>query len=92
MREGNGKSCGQRSLVGCCPEDSTEPDMTEATQYACMHQRRKWQPIPALLPGESQEERSLVGCLLWGCTDSDTTETTQQQQLQEYNVQDDIQN
>ena len=31
-----------------------------------MHWRRKWQPIPVLLPGESQGRRSLVGCLLWG--------------------------
>ena len=28
--------------------------------------RRKWQPTPVLLPGESQGQRSLVGCCLWG--------------------------
>ena len=28
--------------------------------------RRKWQPTPVLLPGESQGRRSLVGCRLWG--------------------------
>ena len=33
-----------------------------------MHWRRKWQPIPVFLPGESQEWWSLVGCHLWGCT------------------------
>ena len=38
--------------------------------------RRKWQPTPVPLPGESQEWRSLVGCRLWGLTESDTTETT----------------
>ena len=36
--------------------------------------RRKWQPTPVFLPGESQGQGSLVGCCLWGCTESDTTE------------------
>ena len=44
--------------------------------------RKKWQPIPVVLPGESQGQGSLVGCRLWGCTESDTTEATQQQQQQ----------
>ena len=39
-----------------------------------MHWRRKWQPIPVFLPGESQGRRSLVGCRLWGRTESDMTE------------------
>ena len=47
-----------------------------------MHWRRKWQPTPVFLPGESQGQGSLVGCLLWGRTQSDTTEATQQQQQQ----------
>ena len=38
--------------------------------------RRKWQPIPVFLPGESQGQRSLVSCRLWGRTESDTTEAT----------------
>ena len=42
--------------------------------------RRKWQPTPVFLPGESQGRGSLVGCCLWGHTESDTTEVTQQQQ------------
>ena len=33
-----------------------------------MHWKRKWQPTPVLLPGESQGWGSLVGCRLWGCT------------------------
>ena len=45
-----------------------------------MHWRRKWQPTPVFLPGESQGWRSLVGCRLWGCTESDTIEVMQQQQ------------
>ena len=32
-----------------------------------MHWRRKWQPTPVFLPGESQG---------WGRTESDTTEVT----------------
>ena len=41
-----------------------------------LHWRRKWQPTPVLLPGESQGWGSLVGCRLWGHTESDTTEVT----------------
>ena len=74
------ESCGQRSLVGCCPQGCIELDTTEATQHACMHWRRKWQPTPVFLPGESQGRGSLVGCRLWGRTESDTTEAIQQQQ------------
>ena len=44
--------------------------------FTVMHWRRKWQPTPVFLPGESQGWRSLVGCHLWGCTESDTTEVT----------------
>ena len=38
--------------------------------------RRKWQPTPVSLPGESQGQRSLVGCHLWGHIELDTTEVT----------------
>ena len=41
-----------------------------------MRWRRKWQPTPVFLPGESQGRGSLVGCCLWGRTESDTTEVT----------------
>ena len=51
--------------------------------FTFMHWRRKWQPIPVFLPGESQGQRSLVGCRLWGHTESDTTEATWQQQQQQ---------
>ena len=44
--------------------------------FTFMHWRRKWQPTPVFLPGESQGWGSLVGCHLWGCTESDTTEAT----------------
>ena len=36
--------------------------------------RRKWQPTPVLLPGESHGGRSLVGYSPWGCKELDTTE------------------
>ena len=48
-----------------------------------MHWRRKWQPTPVFLPGESQGQRSLVGYRLWGRKELDMTEVTQQQQQQE---------
>ena len=35
--------------------------------FTSMHWRRKWQPTPVFLPGESQGRGSLVGCRLWGC-------------------------
>ena len=36
--------------------------------------RRKWQPTPVSLPGESHGQRSLAGYSPWGCKESDTTE------------------
>ena len=38
--------------------------------------RRKWQPTPVFLPGESQGRESLVGFRLWGHTESDMTDAT----------------
>ena len=38
--------------------------------------RRKWQPTPVFLPGESQGRRSLLGCRLWGRTGLGMTEAT----------------
>ena len=49
---------------------------TSLSLFTFIHWRRKWQPSPVFLPGESQGRRSLVGCLLWGRTESDTTEAT----------------
>ena len=59
-----------------CPWGRTESDMTEATYYAGRQWRRKWQPTPGFLPGESQGRGSLVGCHLWGHTESDMIEVT----------------
>ena len=36
--------------------------------------RRKWQPTPLFLPGESHGQRSLVGYSPWGHKELDTTE------------------
>ena len=49
---------------------------TSLSLFTFMHGRRKWQPTPVFLPGESQGRGSLVGHCLWGCTESDTTEAT----------------
>ena len=49
---------------------------TSLSLFTFMHWRRKWQPTPVFLPGESQGRQGLVGCRLWGRTESDTTEAT----------------
>ena len=49
---------------------------TSLSLFTFTHWRRKWQPTPVFLPGESQGRGSLVGCRLWGCAESDTTEAT----------------
>ena len=49
---------------------------TSLSLFTFMHWRRKWQPTPVLLPGESQGLGSLVGCHLWGRTESNMTEVT----------------
>ena len=50
--------------------------VTSLSLFTFIHWRRKWQPTPVFLPGESQGQRSLVGCCLWGRTELDTTEVT----------------
>ena len=50
--------------------------LTQLSDFTFTHWRRKWQPTPVFLPGESQGRRSLVGCHLWGRTEADTTEAT----------------
>ena len=49
---------------------------TSLSLFTFMHWRRKCQPTPVFLPGESQGQQSLVGCRLWGRTESDATEAT----------------
>ena len=57
--------------------------VTSLSLFTFMHWRRKWQPIPVFLPGESQGRGRLVVCCLWGRTELDTTEETEQQQQQQ---------
>ena len=49
---------------------------TSLSLFTFMYWRRKWQPTPVFLPGESQGRGSLVDCHLWGRTELDTTELT----------------
>ena len=44
--------------------------------FTFMHWRRKWQPTPVFLPGESQGRGNLVGCRLWARAESDMAEVT----------------
>ena len=44
---------------------------TSLSNFTFIHWRRKWQPTPVFLPGESQGQGSLVGH-----TESDTSEAT----------------
>ena len=49
---------------------------TSLSLFTFMHWRRKLQPTPVFLPGESQGRGSLVGCHLWRHTESDMIEVT----------------
>ena len=59
-----------------------DQSLCRLSNFTFTHWRRKWQPTPVFLPGESQGQGSLVGCRLWGRTESDMTEATKQQQQQ----------
>ena len=41
---------------------------TQLSDFTFMHWKRKWQPTPVFLPGESQGQGSLVSYHLWGRT------------------------
>ena len=47
--------------------------VTSLSLFTFMHWRRKLQPTPVFLPGESQGLGSLVGCRLWDRTELDMT-------------------
>ena len=59
---------GRRCLVGCSPWGRTRLGATSLYFFTFMHWRRKWQPPPVFLPGETQGRGSLAGCRLWGRT------------------------
>ena len=62
--------------MGSLELDTTERLHFHFSLFTFMQWRRKWQPTPVFLPGESQGRGILVGCHLWGRTESDTTEAT----------------
>ena len=57
--------------------------MTSRSLFTFMHWRRKWQPTPVSLPGESLGQRSLAGYSPWRGKESDTIErlSTQSRQM-----------
>ena len=81
--EGNGTplqySCLENPMDGgawWAAVHGVEKSRTGLSDFTFTHWRRKWQPTPVFLRGESQGRGSLVGCRLWGRTESDTTEAT----------------
>ena len=62
-------------LVLCCRQTSSARGRANGRGRTSVW-RRKWQPTPVFLPGESQGRGSLVGCRLWGRTELDKTEAT----------------
>ena len=65
----------------CSPWGRKESDTTERlhfTHFFLYRWRRKWQPTPVFLPGESQEQRGLAGHGPWGHKGLDMTEVTKQ--------------
>ena len=56
--------------------------MTSLSLFIFMHWRRKWQPTPVFLPGESQGRGSLLGCRLWGRTELDTLSSSSSSSVQ----------
>ena len=67
---------GRLQSMGSLELDTTERLHFQFSLFTFMHWRRKWQPTPVFLPGESQGQWSLVGCRLWGLRELDTTEAT----------------
>ena len=70
------KSYGRRNLEAAVHGVAKSQTRLSDFTFTFMHWRRKWQPIPVFLPGESQGQGSLVGCRLWGHTESEMTEVT----------------
>ena len=67
-------------MLDCFLRDVFACGMCVSSICLSMQVRRKWQPTPVFLSGESQGRGSIVGCRLQGRTELDTTEVTQQQQ------------
>ena len=83
IREGNGtplqQSCLEDPMDGgawLTAVHGVAKSRTRLSNFTFTHWRRKWQPTPVFLPGESQGWESLLSCRLWGRTESDTTDAT----------------
>ena len=54
---------------------SSRSSPTQELNWDLLHcWRRKWQPTPVFLSGETHGQKSLAGYNPWGCKESDTTE------------------
>ena len=62
--------------LGCAFVRHVIPMFAYTRAYMAISRRRKWQPTPVFLPGETCGQRSLVGCCPWARTELDTTEAT----------------
>ena len=67
--------CSNIHIIGI-PVHGVAKRRTRWSDFTFMHWRRKWQPTPVFLPGESLGRGNLVGCRLWGHTESDKIEVT----------------
>ena len=66
----------QATVRGVAGSQTRLPDFTSFTHFILYHWRRKWQPTPVFLPGESHGQRSLAGHGPWDLRESDMTEVT----------------
>ena len=55
-------------------EPKEKKNTLKYSSYLNSNWRRKWQPIPVLLPGKFHGWRTLVGYSVWGREESDMTE------------------
>ena len=67
------------SYNSCFPGGANGKEPSKEMQVQSLGQedpwRRKWQPTPVFLPGESHGQKNLVGYSPWGQKESDTTES-----------------
>ena len=60
---------------------SWDEDQDAFGAFSQLQWRRKWQPTPLFLPGESHGQRSLAGYSPWGHKEQDTTEVTEHEHV-----------
>ena len=65
---------GRLQFMGSLESDTTERLHFHFSLFTSMHWRRKWQPTPVFLPGESPWTEEPGGLQSWGHKESDTTE------------------